>query len=98
MSLVTHVAVPPTVRRADIPALCGSLSEQLRGRDGGVVICDVAGARADMVTVEALVRLRLTARRYGWTLAIQGAGTPLTDLVALLGLTSVLSRPPPDSG
>jgi hypothetical protein len=98
MSLVTHVAVLPTVRRADIPALCGSLSRQLRGRDCGVVICEVAQARPDMVTVEALVRLRLTARRHGWTLTVHGSGTPLTDLVALLGLTGALSQGPPDSG
>jgi hypothetical protein len=48
--------------------------------------------------VEALVRLRLTARRHGCTLTVHGAGTPLTDLVALLGLTGALSQGPPDSG
>ena len=80
-----------TVRRADIPRLCAGLAELLRGRGGGVVICDVAGVtRPDVVTVEALARLCTTARRHGRRLVVRGAGPDLLRLIGLLGLTDAL--------
>ncbi|WP_433500798.1 STAS domain-containing protein [Sphaerimonospora sp. CA-214678] len=84
-------AIGASVTRADIPGLCAGLAELLRGRGGGVVVCDVAGvARPGVATVEALARLRLTARRHGWTLVVTGAGPDLLELVRLLGLTDGL--------
>jgi hypothetical protein len=89
----TYFAVAPTVTRADIPAICADLAGRLRGRSGGVVVCDVAEVvRPDVVTVEALARLRLTARRYGWALFVHGAGPGLLELVGLLGLDDVLPQ------
>jgi hypothetical protein len=86
-------AVGPTVTRADIPVLCAGLAELLRGRAGGVVICEVAGVtRPDVATVEALARLRLTARRHGWRLAVGGAGPGLLRLIRLLGLADLLPQ------
>ncbi|MFE9693256.1 STAS domain-containing protein [Micromonospora sp. NPDC005806] len=88
-------AVGAAVARADIPVLCADLAELLRGRAPGVVSCDVAGvASPDVVTVEALARLRLTARRHGWQLVVRGAGPALLRLVGLLGLADAL----PESG
>jgi len=87
-------AVFATVTRADIPVLCADLAELLRHRTGGVVVCDVAGVvRPDVVTVEVLARLRLTARRHGWRLVVSGASPGLLQLVGLLGLTGVLPQP-----
>ncbi|WP_371784821.1 STAS domain-containing protein [Streptosporangium subroseum] len=87
----TSFAIGVKITRADIPALCADLAELVRGRDGGVVVCDVAGvAHPDVVTVEALARLRLTARRHGWDLVVTGAGPDLLDLVHLFGLTDAL--------
>jgi ABC-type transporter Mla MlaB component len=84
-------AIGATITRADIPVLCADLAELVRGRGGGVVVCDVAGvAHPDVVTVEALARLRLTARRHGWSLVVTGAGPDLLELVRLLGLTDAL--------
>jgi ABC-type transporter Mla MlaB component len=89
------LALDPVVTRADIPALCAGLAGRLRGRPAGVVVCDVAGvARPDVATVEALARLRLTARRHGWRLVVGGAGPDLLALVALLGLTAALPGEP----
>ncbi|MGR6317528.1 STAS domain-containing protein [Micromonospora soli] len=65
-------AVGATLTRADIPALCADLAEVLRGRDRGVVVCDVTGVRPDVVAIEALARLGLTARRHGWRLVVSG--------------------------
>jgi ABC-type transporter Mla MlaB component len=84
--------VRATIARADIPALCARLADLLRGRAGDVVECDVAGVdRPDMVTVEAVARLRLTARRHGSRLVVTGARPDLLMLLALLGLTELLA-------
>ncbi len=86
-------AVGPTVTRADIPVLCAGLADLLRGRAGGVVVCEVTGVtRPDVVTVEALARLRMTARRHGWRLAVGGAAPDLIRLIRLLGLTDLLPQ------
>src|SRR5688572_10309492 len=83
-------AVGATVTRADIPGLCSRLAGLLRGRAGGVVTCDVSVARPDVVTVEALARLHLTARRHGWRMVVGGAGPDLLRLVGLVGLAGAL--------
>lgn len=89
----TSFAIGATVTRADIPVLCADLAELVRGRGGGVVVCDVADvAHSDVVTVEALARLRLTARRHGCSLVVTGAGPDLLELVRLLGLTDALPQ------
>jgi ABC-type transporter Mla MlaB component len=87
--------VGATVTRLDIPVLCADLAEVLRDGDGDgdVVVCDVAGvARPDAVTVEALARLRVTARRHGWRLVVSGARPDLLQLVRLFGLTDALPQ------
>jgi hypothetical protein len=89
----TSFAIGATITRADIPALCAGLAELVRGRGGGVVVCDVSDvAHPDVVTVEALARLRLTVRRHGWSLVVAGAGPDLLELVRLLGLTDALPQ------
>lgn len=93
MGVTTTFVVGATVTRADIPGLCAGLAEVLRGNAAGFVICDVGAARADLVTVEALARLRMTARRHGGRLVLGGAGPDLLALVVMLGLADVLPQP-----
>lgn len=84
-------AIGPVVDRADIPGLCAHLAVLVRGTGAAVVLCDVgAVVTPDAATVEALARLRLIARRLGCDLRVAGAGSQLTELVALIGLTDVL--------
>lgn len=86
-------AVAAMVTRADIPAICSELANELRGRGDGLVICDVSDViRPDVVTVEALARLRLTARRHGARLVVTGADPHLRDLLRLLGLDGALAE------
>src|SRR4051794_31679450 len=80
------------ITRGDIPALCTSLADLLRGRPGEIVVCDIGPAAPDLVTVEALARLRLTARRHGRRLLVTGAGPKLSALISLLGLDDVLPQ------
>ncbi|MCY1138298.1 STAS domain-containing protein [Actinoplanes sp. Pm04-4] len=80
-------AVGPGITRADIPCLCAALADLLRGRPApGQVICDVSTARPDVVTIEALARLRLTAGRHGWRFNTQGATDDLLTIFSLMGL------------
>ncbi|GIF37112.1 STAS domain-containing protein [Actinoplanes xinjiangensis] len=85
-------AVGVVVTRADIPVLCARLADLLRGRAGELVEFDVGGIREpDVVVVEAVARLRLTARRHGRRLVVVGAGPDLLLLFALLGLTDLVA-------
>jgi hypothetical protein len=54
-------------------------------------VCDVGAiGRADLAIVEALARVRLTARRLGCTVQLRRASVDLVDLLALIGLRSEL--------
>ena len=55
-----------------------------------VVLCDVRGAEPDAVTVDALARLQLVARRGGRELRLVHASAELLRLVAFMGLADVL--------
>lgn len=55
-----------------------------------VVFCDVQGFAADAVTVDALARLQLVARRHRCQVRLRGASNELRELVAFMGLQDVL--------
>ncbi|QKV90974.1 STAS domain-containing protein [Streptomyces sp. NA02950] len=75
------------VGRAEVPRLCERLGELARGSGPGPVTVDVAGVgRPDLAVVEALARLRLTARRLGRGMRLRNAGGDLRELLAWAGL------------
>ncbi|MEU9100785.1 STAS domain-containing protein [Streptomyces sp. NPDC048361] len=80
------LVVPDPLTFADVPLLC----ERLRGLYGAgarVVVCDLAAlSRADLAAVEAVARLRLTARRAGGRVVLRNAGAGLVALLDLAGL------------
>jgi ABC-type transporter Mla MlaB component len=79
------------VRRDDIPALCERARRLLEGCDAGSVSCDVAAlAEPDVVTIDALARLQLTALRLGYRVELQRARGPLVQLLVLSGMSGVL--------
>jgi ABC-type transporter Mla MlaB component len=89
-------AIGPVIGRADIPVLCANLVALLDVTGAREVVCDVARiVTPDAVTVEALARLQLTARRFGRRLTICGASPQLLDLMAFIGLAGVLPIEPP---
>ncbi|GAA1620694.1 STAS domain-containing protein [Actinoplanes couchii] len=91
---MAYFVVPSGLRRTDIPVLCADLAGRLPAGPGGIVECDVAGADPGVVTVEALARLRLTARRHGCRLTIRNAQPALRELIIMLGLDGPLSVQP----
>ena len=83
MTLATHA-------RTDVPAACDGLRALVGARDADVVVCDVAGIAADLMTVEVLARLRLTALRLGCRLELRDASRELQQLLGFCGLRDVL--------
>lgn len=74
-----------------MPGLCDRVCALLAGSGASVALCDVAGIAADAVTVDALARLQLAARRHRCVIRLRGASDELRDLVAFMGLDDVLS-------
>ncbi|HEX6207172.1 MAG TPA: hypothetical protein VF058_02325 [Actinomycetota bacterium] len=78
-----------------IPGLCERLDAILDERNVGLVLCAVVGPRkATAVTVEALARLRIVARRRRRRLRVVHPWPELRGLVALMGLEELLLLQP----
>lgn len=87
--IVLTLAGPLTA--GSVPRACAELSA-LAG-SGGAPLVEVRvgrAVRADLVAVEALARLRLTARRHGCELVVRGASAELVALLHAVGLGRVL--------
>jgi ABC-type transporter Mla MlaB component len=83
-------AIRGPITRADLPGLCARVCELLTTSGAGVVLCDVRGVEPDAVTVDALARLQLGARRVGCQVRLRHASRELIELVEFMGLRDVL--------
>jgi ABC-type transporter Mla MlaB component len=54
------------------------------------VLCDVRGLEPDAVTVDALCRLQVAARRHRCQVRLRHVSSELRELVAFMGLRDVL--------
>jgi hypothetical protein len=80
------------IARRDLSGLCNRVRSVLRERGPGDVLCDVQTVEPDAVTVDALARLQLAARRNGCRVRLCNASPELLELVAYLGLDDVIAR------
>jgi ABC-type transporter Mla MlaB component len=83
-------AVRGPIARKDLPGLCDRVCALLGSTTPSVAFCDVRGVKPDAVTIDALARLQLAARRYGCRVRLRGASEELRELVAFMGLEDVL--------
>ena len=83
-------AIGGPITRADLPGLCNRVCTLLEGSGADVVLCDVSGIDPDAVTVDALARLQLAARRHGCRVKFRHASSELLELAAFIGLADVL--------
>lgn len=83
-------AVRGPIVRSDLPGLCDRVCSLLAEAGARTALCDVRGVEPDAVTVDALARLQLAARRRGCDVRLRHASAELLDLVAFMGLTDVL--------
>ena len=79
------------VDRADIPGLCERAQVLLKADAANQLVCDVGAIVVpDAVTVDALARLQLTARRLGCEFRVEHASPELRGLLAFMGLNGVV--------
>lgn len=83
-------AIGGPVARGDLPGLCDRVCRLLERTDADVALCDVRGVAADAVTVDALARLHLAARRHACQVVLRHPARGLRELVGLLRLADVL--------
>lgn len=82
-------AIYGPITRADLPGLCDRVCALLDGSGADVALCDVTGVEPDAVTVDALARLQLAARRHSCQVRLRHASDELLDLVTFMGLRDV---------
>jgi ABC-type transporter Mla MlaB component len=78
------------LERADLPCLIERTRAMFEQLEFEVLRCELRDARADAVTVDALARVALVARRSGRSVRLSGAPPQLRVLVALMGLAGAL--------
>jgi ABC-type transporter Mla MlaB component len=83
-------AISGPIHRTDLPGLSDRVCALLETSGAGVAVCDVSGIEPDAVTVDALARLQLAARRHGCQVRLRHACDELLDLVSFMGLRDVL--------
>jgi ABC-type transporter Mla MlaB component len=89
------VVIEGPLRQTDITGLCNRLGQLIERGRPTTVVCDVAAlTEPDLVTVDALARMQLTAVRLGSRLRLCGAGSELQAFLALVGLSDVLPLRP----
>jgi ABC-type transporter Mla MlaB component len=84
-------AIRGPIAPADLPGLCERVCALLDESRADVALCDVHGVEPDAVTVDALCRLQLAARRYGCRVRLRHASDELLELVAFMGLSEILA-------
>ena len=85
------IVIAGAIAPAEISELCRRVGLLLGATEATEVICDVARLlEPDAVTVEALARLQLTARRLGGEIRLFGACERLHELLELMGLGSIV--------
>jgi hypothetical protein len=82
-------AVRGPIARSDLPGLCERVCTLFETTGPGVAFCEVDGVEPDAVTVDALARLHLAARRHGCRVSLRNASPELRQLVAFMGLGDV---------
>jgi ABC-type transporter Mla MlaB component len=78
------------LERSDLPGLLLRTRRLLHSGGFEVLCCDLQGVTGDAVTVDALARVALAARRAGCELRLSGVSPQLSLLLGLMGLAEVL--------
>src|SRR6187402_2715568 len=85
-----ELAVEGPIARSDLPGLAARVCALLEARAADIAVCDVRGVEPDAVTVDALARLQLAARRHRCTVRLVHASRELLELVSFMALADVL--------
>jgi ABC-type transporter Mla MlaB component len=78
------------IARSDLEGLCSRVCTLFERSGASVALCDVTGVEPDAVTVDALARLQIAAKRRGCRVHLHNASDALMELVGFMGLDDVL--------
>jgi ABC-type transporter Mla MlaB component len=84
-------AISGPITRNDLPGLCERVCAVLTRSGAELARCNVSGVDPDAVTVDALARLQLAARRRSCRVRLCNASVALAELVELMGLKHVFA-------
>ena len=84
-------AITGPIAREDLPALYSRVCMLLESSGARVAVCEVSGVAADAVSVDALARLQLAARRHRCRVELRHASAELRDLITFMGLGDVFA-------
>lgn len=90
MARTIAFSVHGPIERDDLPGLCDRVCGLLERHGPSLALCSVDGVEPSAASVEALARLQLGASRHGCVIVLEDASSELRDLVAFMGLASVL--------
>lgn len=91
------IAIQGPILRSDLPGLYERVCRLAARGAAAILVCDLLAVDADAVSVDALARLALAARRYDCQVRLRGASRELRELVSFMGLEEVLSPWTPGS-
>lgn len=83
-------AIRGPIARANLPRLGERVCALLEDSGAEVAYCDVRDVDVDAVTVDALARLQLAARRHSCQVRLRQASSELRELLDFMGLRDVL--------
>jgi ABC-type transporter Mla MlaB component len=79
------------IGRTNAATVCERVRELLQNCDASAIVCDVGAlVDPDVMTVDTLARVQLTARRAGHRIRLRHACNELKQLLDLMGLSEVL--------
>ena len=82
------------IDREQVRAICERVRRFLEESGADSLVCDVGAVyEPDLITVEVLTRIQLTANRLGLTVRLGRPGRRLQDLLVLVGLDEVIGLP-----
>jgi ABC-type transporter Mla MlaB component len=84
-------AIRGPLAREDLPTLYRRVCMLLEQSGASVAVCEISGVAADAVSVDALARLQLAARRHRCRVELKDASAELRDLIAFMGLEDVFA-------
>jgi hypothetical protein len=82
--------IPRVLARVDIPTFVRRAVLVVLATGAGTLVCDARNATPNAVTIDALARVWLAARRAGARVELCGGSAELRALIELLGLSETL--------
>jgi ABC-type transporter Mla MlaB component len=85
-------ALDGPIARTELPLLCEQIAVLLETTGADIAVCNVSEVAPDAVSVDAIARLQIAARRCGCRAQLRGVSNELLELLAFMGLHEVFDE------